>query len=357
MNNRIVNIIESADGCCIMLYGDIGDWGSIRPEDIVKQLMTAESEGRKIDVRINSIGGEVYAALAIFNAMRASRADITIYIDCIAASAASVIAGCGRPVKIASNGRMMIHSVHGYADGTVEQIKAGLDEMIQLEAVLCDIYANRTGMAVEDIRKNYFDGKEHWLSAEEALRLGFVDEIFEADGMPDTYDASAVQICEAYTQRYINSLDMNPQKDNIMFNTLKARPRFADCADEKAAVERVAELERQASEAATLRTERDALKAERDNLQAENEALRRRETEAHETEIENIAAGYVSAGLIAADQKDNAVSWLRADEEKAKAYFGSLKPKRRIVDQLEESHDTPDPLEQRKEEIRKRLGR
>ena len=62
--------------------------------------------------------------------------------------------------------------------------------------------------------------------------------------------------------------------------------------------------------------------------------------------------------------RSDVMSWnilLPADFEsftqKAKAYFGSLKPKRRIVDQLEESHDTPDPLEQRKEEIRKRLGR
>ena len=101
MKHQIVNIIDGADGCCIMLYGDIGDWGSVQPEDIVKELMTAEHEGRRIDVRINSVGGEVYAALAIFNALRASRADITIYIDCLAASAASVIAGCGRRVKIA----------------------------------------------------------------------------------------------------------------------------------------------------------------------------------------------------------------------------------------------------------------
>ena len=113
MEHRIVDIIDGTDECCIMLYGDIGDWGSIQPEDIVKKLMTAESEGRRIDVRINSVGGEVYAALAIFNALRASRADITIYIDCLAASAASVIAGCGRRVKIASNGRLMIHSVRG----------------------------------------------------------------------------------------------------------------------------------------------------------------------------------------------------------------------------------------------------
>ena len=170
MEHRIVDIIDGTDECCIMLYGDIGDWGSIQPEDIVKKLMTAESEGRRIDVRINSVGGEVYAALAIFNALRASRADITIYIDCLAASAASVIAGCGRRVKIASNGRLMIHSVRGYAEGTVEEIRNHVAEMEQLEAILCDIYAQRTGQSSEQIRNSYFDGKDHWLTASEALR-------------------------------------------------------------------------------------------------------------------------------------------------------------------------------------------
>lgn len=360
MKHQIVNIIDGTDGCCIMLYGDIGDWGSVQPEDIVKELMTAEHEGRRIDVRINSVGGEVYAALAIFNALRASRADITIYIDCLAASAASVIAGCGRRVKIASNGRLMIHSVHGTAAGTVEEIRSYAAEMEQLEAILCDIYAQRTGQSAEQIRDSYFDGQDHWLTASEALRLGFVDDIFDTD-VPDTPAASQAtsrQICDAYTQHYLNSLEVQTPKNKTMFNKLKARPRFVDCADEAAAIEKVAELEGMAAETEALRTERDSLKEERDRLKAENEEFHRREQETEDTEIRNAAERYVQDGRIQADQKENAVAMLRADKAKAQAYFESLKPKRRIFDQLDKDPvQSSDPLEERKEEVRKRLGR
>ncbi len=358
--HHIVNIIDGADGCCIMLYGDIGDWGSVKPEDIVRELMSAEREGRPIDVHINSVGGEVYAALAIFNALRASRAEVTIYIDCLAASAASVIAGCGRPVQIADNGRLMIHKVRGGAYGTIEEIRTSVAEMESLESVLIDIYARRTGLTPEAIRTAYFDGQDHWLTAEEALRLGFVDGIFTGEGIePATATATPQQICDAYTQRYLNSLDTHSSKsDTNMLNQLRSRPRFTDCADETAALARVAELEQQASAADALRSEREALQAERDRLQAENEELRRQQQQAEEAETERALAELENRGLIPAGQKDNARAMLRADKTAAMAYFGALKPGRRIVNELEvPASDREDALEKRKDEVRKKLGR
>lgn len=143
-----------------------------------------------------------------------------------------------------------------------------------------------------------------------------------------------------------------------MFNKLKARPRFIDCADEAAAIEKVAELENQAATAETLRAERDALKEERDRLKAENEEFIRREQEAEDAEIRNMADEYVQDGRIPADQKDNALAMLRANKATARAYFDSLKPKRRIIDRLDKGDWVQsDPLEERKEEVRKRLGR
>ena len=108
---RIFNIIPGpqADTCCILLYGEIGDYADVTASDIVSRLMAAEQTYRKIDVRINSVGGEVFTGIAIFNALRQSKADITIYIDCIAASTASFIAGCGRPVKMGRFAQLMLH--------------------------------------------------------------------------------------------------------------------------------------------------------------------------------------------------------------------------------------------------------
>lgn len=103
---RIFNIIPGPheDTCCILLYGEIGDYGDVGAEDVVRQIAAAERTYRKIDVRINSVGGDVAAGIAIFNFLRQSAADITIYIDCIAASTASFIAGCGKWVKMSRYG-------------------------------------------------------------------------------------------------------------------------------------------------------------------------------------------------------------------------------------------------------------
>ena len=67
----------------------------ISPVSFWKRKLTG-----KVDVRINSNGGEVYSGIAIFNALKNSKADITIYVDGIAASMASVIALCGKPVQM-----------------------------------------------------------------------------------------------------------------------------------------------------------------------------------------------------------------------------------------------------------------
>ena len=91
--SRFFNITTSDDGTStIFLYGDIGDYTEVQSGRIAQELMEAERVSRRIHVRINSNGGEVYSGIAIFNALRHSQADIRIYVDGIAASMASVIA-------------------------------------------------------------------------------------------------------------------------------------------------------------------------------------------------------------------------------------------------------------------------
>ena len=106
-------MIPGTDACCILLYGDIGEYDdNVRSGDIARELLEAEALTGKVDVRINSNGGEVYSGIAIFNALKNSKADITIYVDGIAASMASVIALCGKPVQMSRYARLMLHSVH-----------------------------------------------------------------------------------------------------------------------------------------------------------------------------------------------------------------------------------------------------
>ena len=113
MKKRYFNMIPSPDTACILLYGEIGGFDGVNDKDIVCELYEYASMYKGIDVRINSPGGSVYAGMAIFNALRASDADITIYVDGIAASMASVIALCGKPVYMSQYARLMLHNPYG----------------------------------------------------------------------------------------------------------------------------------------------------------------------------------------------------------------------------------------------------
>ena len=84
-------MIPGEDACCILLYGDIGEYSDVTAAAIVRELMEAEASGKRIDVRINSNGGDVYTGIAIFNALRGSKADIHIYVDGIAAHETGIL--------------------------------------------------------------------------------------------------------------------------------------------------------------------------------------------------------------------------------------------------------------------------
>lgn len=330
---RFFNIIDSQQSCCLLLYGEIGDWGDTRAADIVRELLDAEARNRKIDVRINSVGGDVYAGIAIFNALRNSKADITIYIDCIAASMASVIASCGKPVKICSNGRMMIHRIHGGAYGDAEEIERRLAELRGLEGLLCDIYAARTGQTAEQVRTTYFDGQDHWLTAQEAKVLGFADEIYDdPNPLPaELLSADAAKACTAFTNRYYNSLQTITNM-NIL-EKVKTRPAFANCADEETFLNRLTELETAAGQTATLRSENKTLKEQ-------NDAYRQRETEARTAAIVAEVGAAVEQQRIRENERENFVALMQLDPENTRAIIAARKPKTRIVNRLDGDGDS-----------------
>lgn len=349
---NIFNIIPGPqDTCCILLYGEIGDYADVKAQDVVRQLMEAERTYRKIDVRINSVGGDVHTGIAIFNALHQSQADITIYIDCVAASTASFIAGCGKPVKMSRYGRMMLHRPMVCVCANADELEKHIKTLEDIEDILCSIYSERTGMSVEDIRAKYMDGEEHWLTAEEALSLGFVDEIYDDPNKVAFVDSlSAQQLCEQYTTQYINATKVSFNTSEQMIGQIKSRPSFSDCADEAAILNRIAEIEAKAAECATVTEERDALK----------EKVEKYEQEAKEAEDAAIAAEVQTAideGRIGEDQRENYVAMLHTDKAaNARAILAAQKPKRRAATIIGNgAEQTGSAWEERMNEIRENL--
>jgi len=337
------NIIPGKEACCILLYGDIGDsCGTVSSGQIARELMQAEAEYKSIDVRINSIGGEVYTGIAIFNALRNSKADIHIFIDGIAASMASVIALCGKPVEMSKYARLMLHSVSGGCYGNKQELKSVLAEIESLEDTLCQMYASKLGQSAADIKAKYFDGADHWLTADEALRLGLIDGIYDADPVPVPEDATAEQIYTIFNNR-LNE----PQKEfNMNIEELKKRPQFKDCATEEDVMNRINQLEADAAKAAGLETENTTLKAQVKQHEDAAEAV----AAAERKTLLDAAEG---DGRISAETRPVYENLLKEHPEDGKKALSALIPKRRVMNDILDCDPAKEgPWEKRQREIR-----
>ena len=343
--SRFFNMIPGTDACCILLYGDIGEYGDgVRSGDIARELLEAEALTGKVDVRINSNGGEVYSGIAIFNALKNSKADITIYVDGIAASMASVIALCGKPVQMSRYARLMLHSVQGGCYGNKEEMRGCIREIESLEDTLCEMYAARMGKDKEEIRSLYFDGKDHWLRADEALALGLIDGIYDADPVPE--DSTPEQVFQIFNNRL-----QQPQNENDMnLDELKKRPRFTNSATDDDFLREIGLLETEAGKVPSLNAEVDRLKGElkvfQDKAEADDAAARKQLLDAAEKD-----------GRIDASTRPIYENLLAKDRENGEKALEKLSPKRRVMTDVRTEPDNEGPWNKRMREIQEKLNR
>lgn len=333
---KFFNIIPSPDSCCILLYGDIGEY-KISSADIAGELMEAAISYQNIDIRINSMGGEVYAGIAIFNAIRQSTANITIYVDGIAASIASVIALCGKPMKMSKYARLMLHDVQGGCWGNKDALRQTIEEVITLENTLCRMYSQKCNMTEDEIRERFFDGKDHWLSADEALQLGFCDEIFDADPVPA--NSTVEQIYSTFNNRLTaqNKTDMNLEE-------LRKRPRFANVATDDDVIRLIDNLEQEAGQVPGLTTELTTTKAA---LQVFQDKAAADATAA----INALVDAAVNDGRIQEPQRVTYTNLLKADRVNGEAALAALKPSKRVLQNFGKD-DAPRAWDKKMEEIR-----
>jgi ATP-dependent protease ClpP protease subunit len=168
---RVVN--QAAGPTQIHIYDDIGMSG-ITARDLVDDLNKINGP---VELRLNSGGGEIFDGISIYNALCAR--DVAIYIDGVAASAASFIAMAASPGKlfIAKTATMMIHDGQAMAMGSAQELTAMVDVLNRESEKIASIYADRTGKDA-----SYFRNKmraETWYNAQEALDEGLVDAIFD----------------------------------------------------------------------------------------------------------------------------------------------------------------------------------
>lgn len=128
-----------------------------------------------LTVWINSPGGDCISASQIYTMLRSHKGKVTIKIDGIAASAASVVAMSGDETLISPTGYLMIHNPMTLASGNKEDMEKAIVLLDEIKEGIINAYVRKTGLSRNKISKLMDD--ETWLNAEKALQLGFVDGI------------------------------------------------------------------------------------------------------------------------------------------------------------------------------------
>ncbi|NML75269.1 Clp protease ClpP [Rhizobium sp. S-51] len=166
------------------LYGTVGgdlSWDEdgikttgFTDEQVIDAL--GEMQG-DVAVRLNSGGGIAFQGIAIYNALREHSGKVTVYVDALAASAASVIAMAGDRVVMRAGALMMIHNPGTITIGTAEDHRKSIQALEQIAEAAADIYAGKSGASRREILRMMQD--ESWLRGAAAKSLGFADEIDE----------------------------------------------------------------------------------------------------------------------------------------------------------------------------------
>lgn len=179
MTKQWYSIINKHDRAEIWIYEQIGEdfWSGdgITAKSFQKEL--AGVKASQIDLHINSPGGEVFDGLTIFNLLKQHPANVTTYIDGLAASIASVIALAGNKVVMAENALFMMHNPYGATVGNADEMRKMADTLDKVSGSISLAYIEKSGKDADEI-KSLMDS-ETWMSAYEALEYGFVDEISE----------------------------------------------------------------------------------------------------------------------------------------------------------------------------------
>ncbi|WP_270771041.1 ClpP-like prohead protease/major capsid protein fusion protein [Proteus mirabilis] len=158
----------------IYIYDEIGGWG-ISARRFTEDLISLGNLSH-INLHIHSPGGEVFDGIAIYNQLKNHSATITVYIDGLAASMASVIAMVGDTVIMPKNA-MMIHKPWGVSWGDANDMREYADLLDKLENVLIPAYVAKTGKTTEEITAML--EQETWLDGDECVEHGFADKVIE----------------------------------------------------------------------------------------------------------------------------------------------------------------------------------
>jgi len=197
----------------VYIFDEIGTYGITAQEFItdIKDL-----KDTPINLRINSLGGDVFDGMAMYNVIKRREAKTTVYIEGIAASIATIISLGADEVVMAENSLFMIHNAWGGTMGEAKDMRKTAETLEKITGELTDIYRKKTGLSYDALAEMM--DEETWLNANEALEMGFIDTISDSIKVAAKYDVSKFKnITQEEIQNKL-SININNKK---MTNELK----------------------------------------------------------------------------------------------------------------------------------------
>lgn len=197
----------SSDTADVYLYGDIGYLFGVTASSFVMELKELEKDYSNINIHINSNGGSVFEGLAIIACIKKSGAKLTGYIDGIAASMASVIAMALPKCYMSKYARIMTHRPMGGCWGNADEMRNTAELLEGVEADLVDMIANKAGIGKEEAKAKYVNGQDVWIKAEDALKQGLIDGVYDGDpvSVPDNVN-DGQELMNIYNKVILNKL-------------------------------------------------------------------------------------------------------------------------------------------------------
>ena len=186
------------------------EWDSTCPDDVKSALQTMPA-GEKLIVNINSGGGSVMAGQEIYSLLH-GRKDVEIHIQSLAGSAASVIA-MANTCKMSPVATIMIHNVSmSGASGDYHDMQKNAEILKTMNSALAEAYVAKTGKTKDEILKMM--DKETWITASQALEMGFIDEVEELQTQI-TNSICGIRLTEEIRQQVTKEKELQNKKEQL----------------------------------------------------------------------------------------------------------------------------------------------
>ena len=192
MNRQYFSMQKTDNEATVNIYGDISSswWADgVKAKSLVEQLDEL-TDISKLNVYINSYGGEVAEGLAIYNALRRHKAKVVTHCEGFACSIASVIFMAGDERVMSDSSLLMIHNAWTYAEGNAEELRKQADDLEKITEASVTAYKTHSTLSEEEI-KALMDA-ETWITPDEALEYGFATAIEKTENEKASQNARNV---------------------------------------------------------------------------------------------------------------------------------------------------------------------